>query len=201
MTLADIPPEIGLFPLGGALMLPRGKLPLNIFEPRYLALFQDALASNRLVGMVQPRDDDDETELYRIGCIGRITSFTERSDGTYAVTLSGIARFRLLRESGIQAGYRLGRIDCSSYADDLIEPDVPQFDRTRLIESLRNYFQLRGLSTRWALIEQMEDEMLLVTLPMISPFPNEQKQLLLEARSLDDRARVLLSMLEGNDSP
>ncbi|OUI86586.1 LON peptidase substrate-binding domain-containing protein [Acetobacter tropicalis] len=202
LTLADIPAEIGLFPLSGVLLLPRGKLPLNVFEPRYIALVEDALASHRLIGLIQPvwKEEDAETDdappLYHIGSIGRITSFTERSDGTYAITLSGIARFRLLRETGLHRGYRQARIDASSFASDLSELPSAPFDRQKLLDSMRRYFQQRGLGARWSAIEQMGDDVLLVTLPMICPFPPAEKQALLDAGTLTDRVRVLQMLLD-----
>lgn len=203
LTMADIPAEIGLFPLSGVLLLPRGKLPLNVFEPRYVALVEDALASQRLIGMIQPLwgEEDEEEEgkippLYTIGCLGRITSFTERADGTFAVTLSGVARFRVLRETGLHRGYRQARIDVSSFVADLSEIPSEPFNREKLLDSLRRYFRQKGLSARWSIIEQMEDDTLLVTLPMICPFPPAEKQALLDAGSLTDRVRVLQMLLD-----
>lgn len=203
LTMADIPAEIGLFPLSGVLLLPRGKLPLNVFEPRYVALVEDALASQRLIGMIQPLwgEEDEEEEgkippLYTIGCLGRITSFTERADGTFAVTLSGVARFRVLRETGLHRGYRQARIDVSSFVSDMSEIPSEPFNREKLLDSLRRYFRQKGLSARWSIIEQMEDDTLLVTLPMICPFPPAEKQALLDAGSLTDRVRVLQMLLD-----
>lgn len=210
--MADIPVEIGLFPLSGILLLPRGKLPLNVFEPRYVALVEDALASHRLIGMIQPfrrgenRDTDPEEDaedvppLYSIGCLGRITSFTEREDGTFAVTLSGVTRFRVLRETGLRRGYRQARIDVSSFVGDLSEIPSAPFDREKLLDSLRRYFRHKGLSARWSAIEQMRDDVLLVTLPMICPFPPAEKQALLDAGSLTDRVRVLQMLLDLSGS-
>ncbi|MCP1221906.1 LON peptidase substrate-binding domain-containing protein [Acetobacter orientalis] len=203
LTLADIPAELGLFPLSGALLLPEGKLPLNVYEPRYIALVEDALAAHRFIGMIQPRwqEEDEETQealppLYKVGCVGRITSFTERRDGTYAITLSGIARFRLLRETGLHRGYRLGRVDVSSFANDLHELPPSPFDRKKLLEALRAYFKQKGLHARWSVIEQMDDDVLLVTLPMICPFPPAEKQALLDAATLTERVRVLQMLLD-----
>mgnify|MGYP003363247862 FL=1 len=202
MTLADMPPEVGLFPLAGVLLFPRGRLPLNVFEPRYVALVEDALATNRLLGLIQPRwrEEDDEENLapplYGVGTLGRISSFTERADGTYAITLSGVTRFRLLRETTPRRGYRIGRIDASTFAGDLNEIPSEPFDRTHLLDSMRRYFQRKGLDARWSLIEQMDDSMLLVTLPMICPFPPAEKQALLDAASLTERVRVLQTLLD-----
>lgn len=185
----------------GTLLLPRGKLPLNVFEPRYIALMEDALASQRLIGIIQPfseLDDDegDEPPLFDVGCIGRITSFTERADGTFAVTLTGICRFRYLRESGEHRGYRRARIDTSAYAGDFDEIPSAPFDRQQLLTSLKEYFQVRGMGMRWEVIDQMADDALLVALPMICPFPSSEKQALLEADTLTERARVLQSLLD-----
>lgn len=200
LTLADLPARIGLFPLSGALLLPSGKLPLNVFEPRYVALLEDALRHDRLIGMIQPLDDMDDGEtpaLHRIGCVGRITSFTERADGTYAVTLSGIIRFRLLMEEGaLSRGYRTGRIDCSSFAADLTESGAVHVDRNRLIGSLRRYLDANHLRTSWSAIDDMEDETLLVVLPMLVPFTADEKQWLLEAETMGDRADLLQSLLD-----
>ena len=128
--------------------------------------------------------------------LGRITSVTERADGTYAVTLTGVKRFRLLRETGLRRGYRLARIDVSSFTGDLNEIPSEPFNRTQLLASMRRYFEKRGLDARWSLIEQMDDSMLLVTLPMICPFPPAEKQALLDATSLTDRVRVLQTLLD-----
>ncbi|NHO32324.1 LON peptidase substrate-binding domain-containing protein [Acetobacter fallax] len=204
ITLADLPVEIGLFPLFGSLLLPGGKLPLNVFEPRYIALIEDALADRRLIGIIQPfnelDDEADEAEelppLFDVGCIGRITSFSERLDGTFAVTLTGITRFRYLRESSGRRGYRTARIDVSGYAGDLSEIPSAPFDRAQLLASLKSYFNVRGLGVRWEVIDQMGDDALLIALPMICPFPSSEKQALLEAASLTDRARVLQSLLD-----
>ncbi|QEO18522.1 LON peptidase substrate-binding domain-containing protein [Acetobacter vaccinii] len=202
MTLADIPPLTRLLPLSSVMLLPRGRLPLNIFEPRYIALVEDALASSRLIGMIQPRwreEDDDENKpppLYGTGTLGRITSFTERADGTYAITLTGVIRFRLLRETEEHRGYRQARTDMSGFAGDLNEIPSEPFDRARLLASMRRYFKKQGLEARWSLIEQMDDSMLLVTLPMICPFPPAEKQALLDAGSLTDRVRVLQTLLD-----
>ncbi|MBV1830123.1 peptidase [Komagataeibacter sp. AV436] len=219
MTLADFPAELGLFPLDEALLLPQGRLPLNVFEPRYIALVEDALASNRLIGMIQPRllngmDDtplDDEADdpgmddgyshtppLYNIGCVGRITAMTERADGTYAITLTGIARFRLLRETGLRRGYRVARVDTSSFVSDLtdVEDEIP-FDREGLLNALHDFCEAQGVSTQWDALHQMDDAALLVTLPMICPFGTGPRQKMLEAPTPADRARILRDLLEG----
>jgi len=202
ITLADIPAQIGLFPLAGALLLPWGKLPLNVFEPRYVALLEDAISSHRLIGMIQPQDEDDDEsapDLHEIGCIGRISSFTERNDGSFAVTLSGIMRFRVIRELPEYRGYRVARIDASGFVSDLTENSPAPLDRPRLMDSLKRYFRAHRLKTSWNAIEQMEDETLLIVLPMLVPFTADEKQSLLEAESLHDRADILFALLD--DTP
>jgi len=220
ITLADFPAELGLFPLDEALLLPQGRLPLNVFEPRYVALVEDALASNRLIGMIQPRPlegmgdtgpgDDTVTDpgmddgysdtppLYGIGCVGRITAMTERVDGTYAITLTGIARFRLLRETALRRGYRVGRIDVSSFVSDLTDSgdDIP-FDREGLLNALHDFCEAQGVSTHWEALRQMDDAALLVTLPMICPFGTAPRQMMLEAPTPAARAQILRNLLDG----
>ena len=228
ITLPDLQGDLAVFPLPGALLLPRGRLPLNIFEPRYIAMIDDALRSRRLIGMVQPQgvepdddeDDRDEEEpeaedhasfalrggspmitrdtqpaLYHVGCVGRLSSFVEREDGTYAVTLLGIARFRVHQELEPVQGYRCVRPDFSAFAEDLVEPGPVAFDREALLGALRRFFSQRGFEARWEAIEQMDDETLIITLSMICPFPVAEKQALLEAPTLAQRARTLLALL------
>ena len=232
LTIPDLEGELPVFPLAGALLLPRGRLPLNIFEPRYLAMIDDALRSRRLIGMVQPQgeeaddeadaadDDDDDVQaapepfagviqggasgivratgssLYQVGCVGRLTSFVEREDGTIAVTLAGIARFRISRELETVHGYRRVIPDFTAYTDDLVEPGPITFDRDALMSALRRYFSMRGFEARWEAIEQMDDETLVITLSMICPFAVAEKQALLEAQTLSQRATTLLTLLE-----
>ncbi len=214
LRIGSLPTELPVFPLPGALLLPRGRLPLNIFEPRYLALVEDALAGDRLFGMIQPSegpaeendggaasDDDapgDEVApgLFAVGCIGRIMSFNEREDGTCSIALAGIARYRVGRELGGLRGYRRLSVSYFGYAHDLEEVEAIDFDREALIDTLRRYFAHRGFEARWEAIEQMDDETLLTTLGMICPFPPAEKQALLEARTLADRARTLQTLLQ-----
>lgn len=231
LSLSDLEGELAVFPLPGALLLPRGRLPLNIFEPRYIAMINEALRTRRLIGMVQPQgveadDEDDEEEeeeapqggverssfvlpggpsmiardpqpaLYHVGCVGRLTSFVEREDGTFAVTLAGIARFRVRQELDAERGYRRVLPDFSSFADDLVEPGPVAFDREGLLAALRRFFSLRGFEARWEAIEQMDDETLIITLSMICPFSVAEKQALLEAVTLSQRAETLLALLQ-----
>jgi Lon protease-like protein len=197
----DLPRDFAIFPLPGALLLPRGKLPLNIFEPRYLAMTEDALAAGRMFGMIQPdgRQPEGPTGpgLYRIGCLGRLVSFSETDDGRYLITLFGLARFAVAEELPMRRGYRRVRADFADFAADLAAPEAePGYDRVTLLQSLRGYFTHRGFDANWDAIKQMPDDALLVTLSMVCPFEPAEKQALLEAATPAERARALLALLQ-----
>ncbi len=199
---AQVVPEVfPVFPLSGALLLPRGKLPLNIFEARYLAMTEDALAAGRMLGMVQPDPNRPRGAtgpgLYRVGCLGRLSSFSETDDGRYLITLTGVTRFTIIEELAIGRGYRRVRSDTAAFAADLQPPpDATAFDRDSLLQALRTYFHRRGFEANWDAIGQMSGEMLVTTLSMVCPFEAAEKQALLEAATLDDRAAALLALLQ-----
>ena len=202
-SAGDLPRELPVFPLTGVLLLPRGRLPLNIFEKRYLAMFDDAIGGDRLIGMIQPSDPsagDIGPPLYSVGCAGRITSFNETGDGRYLVALDGVARFRIVEELALRRGYRRVVADWSPYAADLGEADLVEkegaVDRHRLIELLQAYFRQHQLSANWDAIGQTPDERLVTSLAMICPFEPPEKQALLEAGCLSDRAKLMMSLLE-----
>jgi Lon protease-like protein len=205
--LKDLPEEFPVFPLTGALLLPGGRLPLNIFEPRYLAMVEDALAAGRMFGMVQPDKrlaiGDTGPGLYRTGCLGRLSSFSETDDGRYLITLTGIVRFTIVEEVEMRRGYRRVRGAFAGFAEDLAEtdPDLHPhvvLDRGHMLTALRRYFAHAGMEANWEAIEQMPDHALVVTLCMACPFDPEEKQALLEAKDPSDRARALLALLEIN---
>ena len=195
--LADLPTEIAVFPLTGALLLPRGRLPLNIFEPRYLAMTMDALGQGRLFGMVQPDARGKAAQgLYRIGCLGRISSFSETDDGRLLITLIGVARFRILEELPLApGGYRRVRADYTDFVTDLLEAEPPPLDRPALLGALRPYFQARGIEANWDAVEQTPDALLVTMLAMVCPFDPPEKQALLEAAEGSDRADMLVTLL------
>ena len=195
--LADLPAEIAVFPLTGALLLPRGRLPLNIFEPRYLAMTMDALGQGRLFGMVQPDARGKAGPgLYRIGCLGRISSFSETDDGRLLITLIGVTRFRILEELPLaQGGYRRVRADYSDFVTDLLEADPPPLDRPALLGALKPYFQVRGIEANWDAVEQTPDALLVTMLAMVCPFDPPEKQALLEAAEGQERAEMLVTLL------
>jgi len=206
-ALKELPQEFAVFPLTGALLLPGGRLPLNIFEPRYLAMIEDSLATGRMFGMVQPdrrlAHGDTGPGLYRTGCLGRISSFSETDDGRYLITLTGLIRFTIIEEVEPARGYRRVRAALAGYAADLLAGDEDEdgnlpFDRAHLLDALRRYFSRAGVEANWEAISAMPDAALVVSLCMACPFDAEEKQALLEARDSAERARALLALLEIN---
>ena len=195
----DLPATFPVFPLTGALLLPRGRLPLNIFEPRYLALVEDALAAGRMFGMIQPDCRAAPLAagpaLYRVGCLGRLSSFSETEDGRYLVTLTGVIRFALAEELGPRRGYRLARADFSRFAADLDAAPLAGFDRPALLAALRAYFAHCAIEANWDAIAAMADDALVTTLCMACPFDPAEKQALLESDTQADRAAALLALL------
>lgn len=196
--------EFPVFPLSGALLLPGGKLPLNIFEPRYKAMVEDALGAGRVFGMIQPDaslvEGDKGPALYRIGCLGRLVSFSETDDGRYLITLLGTRRFRVAEERDMRRGYRLVRA-----ATLPMSPDPDCGDRAALLAALRPFFARRDMEVNWEQVERMPDPALITTLAMVCPFADAEKQALLEADSLAARAAVLLALLRmdaySSDAP
>jgi len=200
-----MPKELPLFPLRGAILLPRASLTLNVFEPRYLALVDHALAGQRLVGVVQPAPEAGNTEsptgknfpLRRVGCAGRISSFTESEDGHVVLTLAGVARFAILHDVAGDAPFRMGEVNFAPYAKDFVagygEDDV---DRPRLIATLRSYLVANNLQADWDRINSASTERLVNTLSILSPYGPEEKQALLEAPDLRSRAEALVALAE-----
>lgn len=198
--LEDLPDSFPVFPLTGAMLLPGGRLPLNIFEPRYLAMTEDALGNGRMFAMIQPNAAAAGTEngpaLYRVGCLGRLSSFSETEDGRYMITLNGLIRFEVVEEIDMHRGYRRVRGDFSRFARDLDQgvPD-PLSERPALLDALRGYFDQRGFDADWEAISGMADESLVTSLAMVCPFDPLEKQALLEADTLADRAQTLRTLL------
>ena len=192
-----LPTTLPIFPLPGALLLPGGRLPLNIFEPRYLNMVRDAIAGERLIGMVQPNresDDPGSAETYRTGCAGRIVAFSETEDGRYLITLAGLIRFDAASELPLEQGYRRVVPDYERFRDDLSE-DSDDIDRESLLEALRAYFEVSGLDSDWSAVEKAPDESLVTSLAMACPFDPPEKQALLEAMTLSERAETLITIL------
>ena len=200
----DLPQTVPVFPLSGALLLPRGHLPLNIFEPRYLNMVDDALSTTRIIGMVQPMDQENRSnpKIYPVGCAGRLTSFRETPDGRYLITLTGISRFRLERELDCTTPYRQVQVTFAPYANDFApEDDGESIDRARLTAALKTYLQMRNMETDWEAIEGASNEGLVNSLSMIGDFDVEEKQMLLEAETLSKRATILTALIEFANAP
>ena len=200
--IGSLPHVFPIFPLSRALLLPRGRLPLNIFEPRYLNLVDESFAAGRMFGMVQPRSRQGDVPanapgaLHRIGCLGRVSSFAETDDGCYLITLVGLARFTVVEEQPLHRGFRSVRADFTGFEFDLGPTLAPSIDRDALLASLRRYFKARGLDANWDAVTQMDDDTLVTTLCMVCPFDDVEKQMLLEAPDEVQRAQDLHALLE-----
>ncbi len=201
----ELPPTLPIFPLNGVLLLPRGQLPLNVFEPRYLNLVTDALGAGRFLGMIQPMQGGeagtstgDTTPLYEVGCCGRITTFQEQEDGRFLVSLRGVCRFRVQNELPVQNGYRRVAADYSSYRTDFSEPEVPPLDADRLIAGLKAYFRTRDISADWDSIGNASPDTLVTTISMVCPFEAHEKQALLESPTIERRSQLLIGIIESS---
>lgn len=204
-STADLPRQLPLFPLAGAILLPRATLPLNIFEPRYLALFDHVMSTQRLVGIIQPAGDGGPTgspqaagaPLLEIGCAGRVTTYQEQDDGRMTVVLTGVARFRCRDEIDTDHDFRTFSVDFDGYSGDL-EPDLgdADVDRERLLDTLKRYLTQRNLRADWNAINRTSAETLINWLSVASPFGGPEKQALLEAPTLSDRAEALMTLAE-----
>ena len=194
---APLPEALPVFPLTGALLLPRGVLPLNIFEPRYLAMVRDAMKGAKAIGIVQPRDpESDPSPLYEIGCVGRISDFRETGDGRIIVALTGVTRFGIVRELDVTTRYRQVVADYARFDGDEDEPvPVAAAARAELEARLRTYLDERGLSADWDAVAGADDEALVTTLSAVCPFEPVEKQALLEASDLPARAATLTALM------
>lgn len=209
--LADLPQVIPIFPLDGALLLPGGELPLRIFEPRYLNMIDDAMAGDRVIGMIQTRSGGERSRpnLCAVGCVGRITSFNETADGTYLITLTGVCRFAVKEELPVRTPYRQVRAGFEPFEADLDDGEeaVEAFDRKRFAKALKAYLNRRELDIDWETAEGAPLESLVNSLSMGLPFAAQEKQALLEAESLAARCEALTTLLEidaledGGDEP
>src|SRR5579859_1835327 len=198
-TPEALPSTLAIFPLPGVLLLPDGKLPLNIYEPRYLAMVQDALANGRMLGMIQPTQEAPEgmePPIFETGCMGRISSLDETEDGRLLITLTGVCRFHVARELDLVSGYRRVRTDWSSFLSDLDEPSDIGIDRVRLIGALKAFARLNSLEFNWKAIERIADYDLSVALCMACPLEPAEKQALLESPTAEARTETLITLME-----
>jgi len=219
---ATLPQVIPIFPLSGVLLLPGGKMPLNIFEPRYLAMVGDAIAGSRVIGLIQPMKSEageegkpgeasvsgepvptgagsvgDAAAVYPTGCAGRITQFSETEDGRYLLTLSGLCRFSVIKELPLHRGYRRVIPGWTDFEADMAAAPAPAaIDRDRMVRALKSYFQLNEINANWDAIRDTPDDRLVTSLSMICPFAPSEKQALLECPDTNERARVLTALME-----
>lgn len=197
---SDLPTTLAVFPLTGALLLPGGRMPLNIFEPRYLQMIDNAMAGSRLIGMIQPSLDgtlrpDGEPSLCPVGCIGRITSLSETGDGRYLISLQGVCRFRVAQELMVKTPFRQCKI--TSFAADLAEDKAgAEVDRPALLRAFRTYLQANELEADWESVSRADNAILVNALSMMAPYGAAEKQALLEAPDLKTRAETLIAITE-----
>lgn len=198
-SFSDLPSSLPLFPLTGVVLLPRGHLPLNIFEPRYLEMVDHALAGERLIGMIQPIESEEtvlKPKLSQVGCAGKIVAFRESEDNRYLITLQGICRFRLTVEIQTTAPWRTGSCSFAPFAADIAESHEEEVPRERLLAALKAYLANRDMKADWKSVMTAPAEALVNALAMMCPFDPAEKQALLEAQSFQDRASTLMALLE-----
>lgn len=197
--VSDLPQQLPLFPLAGALLLPRVDLPLNVFEPRYLAMVEDAMSTHRMIGLIQPLDGEGmrKPKLQAIGCAGRITAYSEADDGRLLITVTGVCRFTLKKEVRTKKPYREATVDYQKFAVDLVsETGAASVNRGELVTAFRNYLEANSMTANWREVEAVSTEILVNTLSLLAPYPPRDKQALLEAPDLKSRAEVLVALTE-----
>ncbi len=200
LAFEDLPDNLPLFPLPGALLLPGGRLPLNIFEPRYLSMVMDSLKESRMIGMVQPTEMigdpvPEDAELYPVGCAGRLIGFSETDDGRLLISLQGVCRFRLSEEIDTRDEYRRVEPDYTPFRNDMGMVDIG-IDRKGVNLLVREYFESQNIQADFQALEQIDDRLLIAALGMMCPFDYREKQALLEAVDLAEMATILISLME-----
>ena len=197
---ADLPQRLPVFPLSGALLLPRAELPLNIFEPRYIEMIGDAMGSDRLIGIIQPEpgfEKDDRPPLVKVGCAGRITAYAETPDNRILITLAGVSRFAVIEELDADSAYRQVVADFHPYAVDLVsDMGASEVNRSALLKAFRDYLNANDMKADWEQVDAASTEVLVNTLSLLAPYPPNEKQALLEAPDLKTRADVLVALTE-----
>ena len=197
-SLADLPTRIRVFPLGGAILLPRAVMPLNIFEPRYLAMVKDAMEGDRMIGIIQPKGDwkTDSPPLFQVGGLGRITQYSETGDGRIVIALTGIIRFRIASELAATTPYRQIEANYADYAGDWSHPEpLAPIARAALESTLKSYLEAQDLSADWDAVSSADDEGLVNTLSVVCPLDSIERQALLESTTLPDRASTLTALM------
>ena len=198
----DFPENIPIFPLSGVLLLPKSRLPLNIFEPRYLKMIEDVLATeHRFIGMIQPKPNkntrDSNLKFNNVGCAGRLISFTETDDSRYLITLSGVSRFNYVKNVDTFKPYIKAEVEWDTFRDDGILETLPKsFNKDDFLEIISKYFTLTNLQTDWESLKKADDELLINSLSILCPFENDEKQALLEAKTIKERVKILTTLME-----
>jgi len=203
-SIEELPATLPIFPLSGALLLPRGHLPLNVFEPRYLAMVDAVLSGPRLIGMIQPTEAEDtvlKPALSGVGCAGRIVAYRETEDGRVLLTLLGVCRFRVAEELAERTPYRQVRANYASFLGDMVAPPPDRFPRERLAAALKDYLTRRDLKADWGSVMSAPADVLVNALAMLCPFEPAEKQALLEAPGWDERIDTLVALLEMAGAP
>ena len=202
-NFSDYPKNIPIFPLGGVLLLPKTRLPLNIFEPKYLKMIEDVLTTeHRFIGMIQPKSNkknESETTpiLNNVGCVGRLTSFTETEDSRYLITLSGVSRFNYIKKVESFKPYIKAEVDWSNFRNDgMLEKLPSSFNKNDFLEIISEYFKITNLQTDWESLKKADDELLINSLSILCPFENDEKQALLEAKTIKERVAILTTLME-----
>jgi hypothetical protein len=199
LNFESLPRTVPLFPLAGVLLLPGGRLPLNIFEERYLAMTRDAMAGSRLIGMVQPRQPDDDQaspQIYRIGCAGRVTSFNETEDGRFLIVVTGLCRFYVVEELSATTPYRQALVSFGRFRDDMEGGEAEDVDSQRLIAGLRAYLESREIKVDWKAVGANPSPTVINALAMVCPFEPSEKQAILEAADFAERCRIIMALAE-----
>jgi hypothetical protein len=188
--------RVPIFPLAGALLFPRAKLPLHIFEPRYRAMVRDTLAGDRLIAMVQPKDQREPAAVFEVGCLGRIVGSEELEDGRFNIVLEGLARFRIAGEADVATPYRQVDLDCGGFSDDADPEPLASVQRADLERESRRYADALGYAVDWEAVARLDDEMLVNGIAQIAPLDVGSKQALLEADNLSERAELLVQFMQ-----
>ena len=195
-NIRELPSQIPIFPLSNCLLLPKGNLKLNIFEPRYLNMTEDSIANNRLIGMVQISKTE---KIYNIGCLGKVIQFTETKDNKYLIELRGICRYKIINYDLIKRGYNLANVNYQSFMDDLSSDEL-NIDKNKFFNALKYYFEFQNIDTDWELIKKAPLNLLLVTLAQTCPFNTEEKQMLIETKNINELASNMMTLLQINSA-
>ena len=197
-TFQQLPETLPIFPLPNAIVMPGSNLPLNIFEPRYLNMFQDSMKTHQLIGMIQPKNHDPVPETFEIGCAGRVTRYLETHDGRLEVNLSGICRFKIIEEISTTRGYRLIRPDWKAFEVDYQLQEIPIHDEKYLVNTLKHYFEYKSIQVDWEVLNKLDTDELINSMIALLPLNLEEKQALIEAETLIDRLQFFCAILESS---